>query len=119
MTRLLALARSARPGRLAFLLAVALVASGSAPLAEPAPASGDCPGAAALYGKIQVVESFADCKVKVVTSFADLHVELVDSFADEPGEWTMVESFPDHTVTFVESFPDVEIKYVESFPGVQ
>ena len=77
----------------------------------------ECPGAAQLYGKIEVVESFADCRVEVVTSFPDLRVQLVDSFADDPGEWQMVESFPDYTVTFVESFPDVKIEYVDSFPG--
>jgi len=77
----------------------------------------DCPGAERLYGKIQVVESFADCEVQVVTSFPDLRVQLVDSFADDPGEWQMVESFPDYTVTFVESFADVTIQYVDSFPG--
>lgn len=112
-------ALSALAGRCALVLLATLV-SGTAPAATPvALAVGDCPGAAALYGKIQVVESFADCTVKVVTSFADLHVQLVDNFADEPGEWTMVESFPDHTVTFVESFADVEVKYVDSFPGVR
>lgn len=85
-------------------------------LGTPA-APDDCPPPAELYGKIQVVDSFADCEVKVVDSFEDLRVQVVSSFADSPGEWEMVESFPDYTITFVESFPDVEIKYVDSFPG--
>ena len=76
--------------RLAVFAAASVVLSGAAP-----PPAGDCPGAAELYGRIQVVDAFADCTVRVVTSFADLHVELVDAFADEPGEWMMVESFPD------------------------
>lgn len=82
-----------------------------------APERDECPGAAQLYGKIEVAESFADCRVELVESFPDLRVQLVDSFADDPGEWQMVESFPDYTVTFVESFPDVKIQYVDSFPG--
>ena len=88
-------------------------------LALLAPPADDCPGAAGLYGKIQVVESFADCTVEVVTSFPDLRVQVVDSFADGPGEWQYVASFPDYTVEFVESFADVEVEFVESFPGVE
>ncbi|PAP77394.1 hypothetical protein BSZ37_13585 [Rubrivirga marina] len=86
-------------------------------LLSPFAESDDCPGAAKLYGRIEVVESFADCEVQAVESFPDLRVQLVDSFADDPGECQMVENFPDYTVTFVESFPDVKIEYVDSFPG--
>lgn len=98
--------------RLSLLLAIAVGAA----ISSWTPTD-DCPAADRLYGKIQVVESFADCKVEIVDSFEDLRVQVVESFADEPGEWEMVESFPDYTVAFVESFPDVTIRYVESFPG--
>ena len=54
-----------------------------------------------------------------MASFADLHVKVVESFPDDPGEWQMVDNFPDYRIQFVESFPDFTIKYVESFPGVQ
>jgi hypothetical protein len=70
-----------------------------------------------LFGKIQAVESFPDVKVEVVSSFPDIKVQLMSSFADSPGEWTMVDSFPDYKVQFVDSFPDYKIKYVDSFPG--
>lgn len=71
-----------------------------------------------LYGKVKVVEAFADFKVKIVGSFPDLKVRTVSAFADECGEWQFVESFPDFTVQFVESFPDFTIQFVENFPGL-
>ena len=71
-----------------------------------------------LYGKVKVVEAFADFKVKIVGSFPDLKVKTVSAFADECGEWQFVESFPDFTVQFVESFPDFTIQFVENFPGL-
>lgn len=72
-----------------------------------------------LYGKVQVVESFADFDVRVVESFADLDVTAVSSFADECGEWEFVDSSPDFTVRFVDSFSDFDIRFVNSFPGVR
>ena len=71
-----------------------------------------------LYGRVKVVEAFADFKVKIVSSFPDLKVKTVSAFADECGEWQFVESFPDFTVQFVESFPDFTIQFVENFPGL-
>lgn len=70
-----------------------------------------------VHGKIQFVTSFPDYTVKIVGSFADLHVKIVTSFPDGPGEWQIVESFPDFRIQVVESFPDFTIRYVESFPG--
>jgi len=61
-----------------------------------------------LYGKVKVVEHFADIKVQVV-----------NSFSDDIGEWKFVEYGEDFTVQFVDSFPDIKIKYVTSFPGVK
>ena len=70
-----------------------------------------------LYGKVKVVNSFADIKVKVVDSFPDLKVKEVTSFPDRCGEWQFVDSFPDFTIQYVDSFPDLKIKFVTSFPG--
>ncbi len=72
-----------------------------------------------LYGKVKVVEHFADVKVKVVEAFPDLRVKVVSSFPDAIGKWQFVEYGEDFTVQFVESFPDIKIKYVDSFPGVE
>jgi len=70
-----------------------------------------------LYGKVKVVEHFADFKVKVVEHFPDLNVQLVEHFPDSCGKWQLVEHFPDFTITYVEHFPDFEIKKVQHFPG--
>lgn len=40
-----------------------------------------------------------------------------DAFADSPGQWQIVDSFPDYKVQIVDSFPDFTIKYVDAFPG--
>lgn len=70
-----------------------------------------------LYGRIQVVEHFEDVKVKVVLHFEDVRVKKVSSRARRPGEWQMVEHFPDFKIKFVSHFPDFKIKYVLHFPG--
>lgn len=70
-----------------------------------------------LFGRVQVVESFADIKVEIVTSFPDLRVKTVESFPDKCGRWEFVESFPDFKIQYVNSFPDVKVEFVESFPG--
>jgi len=72
----------------------------------------------ALYGDVQIVDSFPDFEVRIADSFADLRVQRVDSVPDACGKWRFVESFPDFTVKFVDSFPDFEIIYVDSFPGL-
>lgn len=77
----------------------------------------DKPEKCALFGKIQVVDSFPDVKIQVVSSFSDIKVKWVDSFADDPGEWQRVDSFPDFKIQFVDSFPDYTIEVVDSFPG--
>lgn len=75
------------------------------------------PAKCALFGKIQIVDSFPDVKIQKVDSFPDIKVKWVDAFADGPGEWKKVDSFPDYKVQFVDSFPDYKIKEVDSFPG--
>jgi len=64
-----------------------------------------------LYGRVKVVDSFADFKVKVVDSFADLDVTVQTSFANKCGDWIFVESFPDFTIQYVDAFPDFTIKF--------
>ena len=71
----------------------------------------------ALYGKVQVVKSFADFKVQIVQSFPDLKVLRVTSFPDSCGKWQWVNAFPDFTIEYVDAFPDFTIEFVESFPG--
>ena len=71
-----------------------------------------------LYGKVKIVEHFADFKVEEVDHFPDLKVKLVKQFPENCGEWQIVEHFPDFTITLVEHFPDFTIQYVEHFPGM-
>ena len=71
-----------------------------------------------IYGRIQIVDSFPDCKVKIVDSFEDMRVKVVTSFSDDVALWEFVDSFPDYKIQFVDSFPDFTIRYVDSFPGV-
>jgi hypothetical protein len=71
-----------------------------------------------LYGKVRIVEHFADYKVKIVDHFADLHVQWVDHFPDSAGKWKRVDNFPDFTIQIVDHFPDFTIKLVDHFPGV-
>jgi hypothetical protein len=71
-----------------------------------------------LYGRVQIVDSFADFKVRVVSSFPDLRVEKVSSFPNSCGKWQFVTSFPDFRIQPVDHFPDFSIQYVPHFPGV-
>lgn len=71
-----------------------------------------------IYGRIQFVDSFPDCKVKIVSSFEDMRVKMVTSFSDDVALWEIVDSFPDYKIQIVDSFPDFTIRYVDSFPGV-
>ena len=81
--------------------------------------SGDCHAKGEpLYGKVKVVEHFADLDVKVVDHFPDLKVKWVEHFPDKCGLWKRVDHFPDLTIRFVEHFADVEIKLVDHFPGM-
>ena len=70
-----------------------------------------------LYGKIQIVDSFADIKVQIVNSFGDIKVQIVNAFPDDCGEVQIVNSFPDVKVQIVDSFADVKVQIVNSFSG--
>ena len=70
-----------------------------------------------LFGKVQVVTSFADFRVQRVENFADLNVQRVKSFPDACGKWQWVNAFPDFTIEYVDSAPDFTIEFVENFPG--
>lgn len=83
------------------------------------PISADCKcNSIPLYGRVKVVDGFADFQVQIVNGFEDIRVDTVDSFPDKCGKWQMVTSFPDFTVKFVDSHPDFKIRYVKSFPGI-
>lgn len=82
--------------------------------------AGDCTyNGIPLYGKVKIVDSFADIKIKPAGSFADIRVKKVRGFADACGEWEIVDSFPDFTVEFVNAFPDITVKFTDSFPGLE
>jgi hypothetical protein len=100
-----------------FSLVLAVVLSVAAPAFAASNVSGCALKGRMLYGKVEVVKSFADFKVQVVNSFPDLKVMRVNSFPDACGKWQFVTSFPDFTIMYVESFPDLKIQMVESFPG--
>jgi len=110
----------------AFLLSLGLFAGNhptalSAAIEKPVKAAApvDCPEDLCLiYGRIQIVDSFPDCKVKIVSSFEDMRVKVVTSFSDDVALWEFVDSFPDYKIQIVDSFPDFTIRYVDSFPGV-
>lgn len=103
------------PGKRLLILLVAMAPAA----ARAGSVSADCTlQGFALYGDIQIVESFPDLKVQLVTSFPDLRVQKVDSFPDQCGKWRFVDSFPKIKVQFVDSFPDLKIEYIESFPGL-
>ena len=79
----------------------------------------ECPDDLCLiYGRIQFVEHFPDCKVQVVGHFEDMRVQVVEHFPDDVAKWQIVENFPDYKIQIVEHFPDFTIRYVEHFPGV-
>lgn len=80
-------------------------------------AAGATPSKCSLFGKIQIVDAFADVKIQKVSAFADIKVKWVDAFADGPGEWQKVEAFPDYKVQFVDAFGDFKIQEVDAFPG--
>lgn len=114
----------------AILLATYALAAGEPPPApsaiddaRPVPADskigGDCSlGGKKLYGKVKVVDHFADFQVKVVDHFPDLNVQMVEHFPDSCGKWQLVDAFPDFTITYVDHFPDFQIKKVDHFPGL-
>ena len=66
-----------------------------------------------LYGRVKIVESFADFKVKEVDAFPDLKVKRVSYIPYRCGEWRFVDSHPDFTVKFVNAHEDFRIQYVK------
>ena len=70
-----------------------------------------------IFGRIQLVETFADYRVEVVDAFADLRVKKVDASADGSGLWHLVDAFPDFRIQIVSVFGDFRIQWVDSFPG--
>ena len=74
-------------------------------------------GICQLHGKVKIVNAFPKYKIKIVNAFPDIKVKKVNAFPDKPGEWQVVDSFPDFTVQIVDAFPDFTVQYVNAFPG--
>jgi hypothetical protein len=101
------------------LIAIILLITTTCFIQADSPVTADCKcKEIPLYGKVQVVKSFADFKVEVVVSFEDLRVEEVVSLPAKCGQWEFVTSNPDFTIEYVNSFPDFTIRFVKSFPGI-
>ncbi len=108
--------RRPRPSRILFGLALFLPLTAAA---SDGKVGADCKAKGhALWGRVQVVDHFADLDVKVVQHFADLKVRWVEHFADGCGRWQRVEHFPDLKIRFVDHFADVEIQLVDHFEGL-
>ena len=108
-----------RSSRVALALAFCVCVVPAASDAATSAVGSDCRAKGhQLWGRVQVVEHFADLDVKVVEHFADVKVTWVDHFPDACGRWQRVEHFPDVKIRLVEHFPDVEVKYVNHFPGL-
>jgi len=108
--------------RLAALAAVALLATPAAAgdrVSLDARVGKDCTrDGKKLWGRVKVVEAFADFEVRVVDAFPDLRVKTVDAFPDSCGRWQMVDAFPDFTIEYVDAFSDFDIQRVDAFPGL-
>jgi hypothetical protein len=72
-----------------------------------------------LYGKVKVVNAYADIKVQVVNNYSDLDVKLVDHYADSCGKWKFVDNYPDFKVQFVDHYGDIKIRFVDHYPGLK
>ena len=107
-----------------FLVAAALgsVLAPARPLGAIESSAG-CPvemtqgGVCQLHGKVKFVSAFPKYKIQIVTAFPDIKVKKVSAFPDKPGEWQVVDAFPDFTVQVVDAFPDFKVQYVDAFPG--
>ncbi|GKW37699.1 hypothetical protein PEC301875_17230 [Pectobacterium carotovorum subsp. carotovorum] len=70
-----------------------------------------------VYGRIQIVDYNEDYRVRIVDSREHLRVQEVTAFANRPGEWEIVDNFPDFKIKIVDAHPDFEIRLVDNFPG--
>ena len=71
-----------------------------------------------LYGRVQVVNSFATFKVRISDNFYDFKVKQVSELPYSCGEWQFVnEGAVDFTIEYVDNFQDFSIKFVDSNPG--
>ncbi len=71
-----------------------------------------------LYGRVQVVNAFADFRVEVVPFSADLKVQAIDRMPMYCGEWQFVDSTPDFTIEYVPFSADLQIEFVDALPGM-
>ena len=64
-----------------------------------------------LFGRVKVVDDFADFKVKIEKMTPDLEVKLVNNRPDKCGLWHFVDNHEDFTIQFVEEFADFTIQF--------
>lgn len=60
-----------------------------------------------LYGKVKIVDNFADIKVRKAEHFEDLSVQYVKNFPKSYGKWQLVNNFSDITIKEVTNFPGI------------
>ena len=72
-----------------------------------------------LYGKVKVVDVFADFNVEIVDALCDLDVKFVDALPNQCGEWEFVDTFEEFSVKFVDVFGDFSICNVDALPGLR
>ncbi len=70
-----------------------------------------------LYGKVKVVQNFADFKVKTVRTSSISRCSSSRT-SRRLRQVAAGRELPDFTIQYVENFPDFQIKNVEHFPGV-
>ena len=70
-----------------------------------------------LYGKIKIVDNWADLKVQIVENWPDLKVKIVENWPDKCGKFQVVDTWPELKVQIVDNFADIKVKVVENWPG--
>jgi hypothetical protein len=71
-----------------------------------------------LYGKVLIVENYADIRVELVNYDADLEVDTAESYPSQCGEWKFVKDHADFKIQFVTYGGDIKIHYVNYNPGI-
>jgi hypothetical protein len=67
-----------------------------------------------IGGRVQFMDELPHDKVKAVNSSPDLRVQIVRHSPDSPGQWQLVDSFPDYKIQMVDANPDFTIEYVNA-----
>ena len=70
-----------------------------------------------LYGKVKIVDNWADLKVQIVENWPDLKVKIVENWPDKCGKFQVVDTWPELKVQIVDNFADIKVRVVENWPG--